>query len=49
MDEKRRLMQEDIAKKKEESAKKGSPIKEHRAAVEANRMEVREKVAIKLQ
>ena len=49
LDEKKRLQQEELIKKKSEAAKNGiSPMKEHRLAVEANRMEVREKVKIKL-
>ncbi len=43
-------MQNEIQSKKDESAKKGSmsPMKEHRAAIEASRLEIREKVKIKI-
>ena len=43
-------MQNEIQNKKDESAKKGSmsPMKEHRAAIEASRLEIREKVKIKI-
>jgi hypothetical protein len=43
-------MQNEIQNKKDESAKKSSmsPMKEHRAAIEASRLEIREKVKIKI-
>ena len=44
-------MLEEIQRKQEEKAKKGgsnSPLKEQRAAIEASRLEIREKVQIKL-